>query len=228
MSATGIDEAKLEQFMGQFVGDLGAAMTAPLVLIGDKLGLYKAMADGEPVTPEELAERTDCRERYIREWLCQQAASGYVEYDAADGTFTAAARAGDGAGRRRQPGVHPGRVPARGGGRQGRAAHRRALPLGRGLRLARAPRRPVRGHRAVLPPGLPREPRRRVAAGARRRRREALPRRPRRGHRLRTRRLDDPDGRRRSRRRSSSDRTTTRARSKPPAPRPSARGSPIA
>jgi 2-polyprenyl-3-methyl-5-hydroxy-6-metoxy-1,4-benzoquinol methylase len=87
MSATGIDEAKLEQFMGQFVGDLGAAMTAPLVLIGDKLGLYKAMADGVPVTPQQLAEQTDCRERYIREWLCQQAASGYVEYDATDGTF---------------------------------------------------------------------------------------------------------------------------------------------
>ena len=51
MNAAGIDEAKLEQFMGQFVGDLGAALTAPLVLIGDKLGLYKAMADGVPVTP---------------------------------------------------------------------------------------------------------------------------------------------------------------------------------
>ena len=87
MAATGIDEAKLEAFMGQFVGDLGAALTAPLVLIGDKLGLYKAMADSEPVTPAQLAERTDCRERYIREWLCQQAASGYVEYDAATGTF---------------------------------------------------------------------------------------------------------------------------------------------
>jgi 2-polyprenyl-3-methyl-5-hydroxy-6-metoxy-1,4-benzoquinol methylase len=87
MSATGIDEAKLEEFMGQFVGDLGAALTAPLVLIGDKLGLYKAMADSEPITPRELAERTGCRERYIREWLCQQAASGYVEYDSLDGTF---------------------------------------------------------------------------------------------------------------------------------------------
>jgi 2-polyprenyl-3-methyl-5-hydroxy-6-metoxy-1,4-benzoquinol methylase len=87
MSTTGIDEAKLEQFMGQFVGDLGAAITAPLVLIGDKLGLYKAMADSEPVTSEQLAERTGCRERYIREWLCQQAASGYVEYDAGEGTF---------------------------------------------------------------------------------------------------------------------------------------------
>jgi 2-polyprenyl-3-methyl-5-hydroxy-6-metoxy-1,4-benzoquinol methylase len=82
-----IDEAKLEAFMGQFVGDLGAAMTAPLVMIGDKLGLYRAMADGEPVTPEQLAERTDCRERYIREWLSQQAASGYIEYDPATATF---------------------------------------------------------------------------------------------------------------------------------------------
>jgi len=82
-----IDEAKLEEFMGRFVQDMGAAATAPLVVIGDKLGLYKAMADGEPVTPAELAERTGCRERYLREWLCQQAASGYVEYDPADGCF---------------------------------------------------------------------------------------------------------------------------------------------
>jgi 2-polyprenyl-3-methyl-5-hydroxy-6-metoxy-1,4-benzoquinol methylase len=77
-----IDQAKLEAFMGQFVQDMGAAATAPLVVIGDKLGLYKAMADGSPVTPAELAERTGCRERYLREWLCQQAASGYLEYDA--------------------------------------------------------------------------------------------------------------------------------------------------
>jgi 2-polyprenyl-3-methyl-5-hydroxy-6-metoxy-1,4-benzoquinol methylase len=82
-----IDQDKLDQFMGQFVGDLGAGITAPLVVIGDKLGLYKAMADGEPVTPAELAERTGCRERYIREWLCQQAASNYVEYDGDTETF---------------------------------------------------------------------------------------------------------------------------------------------
>ncbi len=87
MSTAAIDQAKLEEFMNQFVGDLGATLTAPLVLIGDKLGLYKAMADGEPLTPAELAERSGCRERYIREWLCQQAASGYVEYDATTGTF---------------------------------------------------------------------------------------------------------------------------------------------
>jgi SAM-dependent methyltransferase len=82
-----IDEQKLEEFMGRFVQDMGAAATAPLVVIGDKLGLYKAMADGDPLTPGELAERTGCHERYVREWLCQQAASGYVEYDTADATF---------------------------------------------------------------------------------------------------------------------------------------------
>ena len=94
-----IDEQKLEQFMGQFVQDMGAAATAPLVVIGDKLGLYKAMADGEPLTPAELAERTGCRERYLREWLCQQAASGYVEYDAGGRHVPAPARAGAGARR---------------------------------------------------------------------------------------------------------------------------------
>lgn len=87
MTTAAIDEAKLEDFMGRFVGDLGAAMSAPLVVIGDKLGLYKAMADGEPVSPAQLAERTGCRERYIREWLCNQAASGYVEYLESAGTF---------------------------------------------------------------------------------------------------------------------------------------------
>jgi 2-polyprenyl-3-methyl-5-hydroxy-6-metoxy-1,4-benzoquinol methylase len=82
-----IDEARLERFMNQFVQDLGGGVTAPLVVIGDKLGLYKAMADSDPVTPAQLARRTACRERYVREWLCQQAASGYVEYDPATETF---------------------------------------------------------------------------------------------------------------------------------------------
>src|SRR3954468_6772458 len=86
-TASAIDEQRLEAFMGRFVADMCAAATAPLVLIGDKLGLYKAMRDGEPVTPADLAERTGTHERYVREWLCQQAASGYVEYDAETATF---------------------------------------------------------------------------------------------------------------------------------------------
>jgi SAM-dependent methyltransferase len=82
-----IDEAKLNAFMGRVVGDIGAAMTAPLVRLGDRLGLYKAMAGAGPLTSDALAERAGVLERYVREWLNAQAASGYVEYDAAAGTY---------------------------------------------------------------------------------------------------------------------------------------------
>jgi SAM-dependent methyltransferase len=82
-----IDENKLNEFIGRFVGDLGAVAHAATVLIGDKLGLYKAMADSEPVTAEELAERTGTDQRYMQEWLSAQAASGYVEYDPAADSF---------------------------------------------------------------------------------------------------------------------------------------------
>ena len=78
-----IDEAKLEAFMGQAVGDLGAAISGLLVHLGDRLGLYKAMAGAGPLTSAELAERTGCAERYVREWLNNQAAGGYVVYDPA-------------------------------------------------------------------------------------------------------------------------------------------------
>jgi 2-polyprenyl-3-methyl-5-hydroxy-6-metoxy-1,4-benzoquinol methylase len=83
-----IDEKKLNDFLGKVVGDVGAAMSAALVVIGDKLGLYKAMAAAGPVTPTDLARRTGTAERYVREWLNAQAAGGYVDYDAASGRFT--------------------------------------------------------------------------------------------------------------------------------------------
>jgi SAM-dependent methyltransferase len=82
-----VDQTKLEQFVGKAVGDLGAALTAALVVIGDKLGLYKGMAAG-PVTPAELAEQTGTTERYVREWLNAQAAAGYVMYDAASARYS--------------------------------------------------------------------------------------------------------------------------------------------
>ena len=75
------DQAKLDEFMGQFVGDLGATISAALVVIGDKLGLYRTMGNGEPLTAEELAASTDTDARYVREWLSNQAAGGYVSYD---------------------------------------------------------------------------------------------------------------------------------------------------
>jgi 2-polyprenyl-3-methyl-5-hydroxy-6-metoxy-1,4-benzoquinol methylase len=76
-----IDESKLAEFMNKVVGDVGAAMSGVLVTIGDRLGLYKAMAQLGPVTPGELARRTETAERYVREWLNAQAAGGYVTYD---------------------------------------------------------------------------------------------------------------------------------------------------
>jgi SAM-dependent methyltransferase len=81
-----IDEAKLNTFLGKAVGDLGAAFSAVLVLLGDELGLYKALAKAS-LTPAELAAQTGTNERYIREWLGNQAAGGYVDYDASSGTF---------------------------------------------------------------------------------------------------------------------------------------------
>ncbi len=81
-----IDENSLNQFLGKAVGDLGAAMSSTLMLVGDKLGFYKALAP-EPLTPAELAQRTGTHERYVREWLGNQAAGGYVDYDPASGRF---------------------------------------------------------------------------------------------------------------------------------------------
>jgi SAM-dependent methyltransferase len=85
---TKIDEKKLNEFMGRAVGDIGSAISAALVLIGDQLGLYKAMAVSGPVTPGELATRTETTERYVREWLNNQAAGGYVTYDPASKRYT--------------------------------------------------------------------------------------------------------------------------------------------
>lgn len=83
-----INEEKLHSLLGRFVGDLGATMTAGTIVIGEKLGLYKAMGNPhEPVTAKDLAARTDTNERYVREWLNTQAASGYVEYDPESDSF---------------------------------------------------------------------------------------------------------------------------------------------
>lgn len=78
---TQVDETKLNDFMENVVKDLGATLSTVLVIVGDKLGLYKAMADSKPISSEDLAKRTGTAERYIREWLANQAAGGYVRYD---------------------------------------------------------------------------------------------------------------------------------------------------
>jgi len=88
VSATQIDEAKLEAFMGQAVTDMGAIISAPLMMIGEKLGLYKAMAGAGALTSAEVAERSGAAERYVREWLRNQAAGGYVIYDPESDRYT--------------------------------------------------------------------------------------------------------------------------------------------
>jgi SAM-dependent methyltransferase len=87
-SATNIDEAKLEAFMGQAVVDMGAVISAPLFIIGEKLGLYKAMAGAGPLSSQQIAERAGADERNVREWLGNQAAGGYVTYDPESDRYT--------------------------------------------------------------------------------------------------------------------------------------------
>ncbi|SCU91401.1 SAM-dependent methyltransferase [Cupriavidus necator] len=82
-----VDEARLNVFMEKFVNDIGAVMHAATVVVGDELGLYKALAE-KPMTAEVLAAKTHTDERYLREWLSAQAASGYVDYDPATGQFS--------------------------------------------------------------------------------------------------------------------------------------------
>lgn len=84
---TDLDMAKLEAFAGHMAGQVIGAVTTAMVVVGDELGLYRGMAASEPVTPAALAEATSTHERYVREWLAQQAAIGFVHYDADAGTF---------------------------------------------------------------------------------------------------------------------------------------------
>jgi SAM-dependent methyltransferase len=83
-----LDQAKLHEFVMRAVGEMGAAMNAALIVIGDKLGLYKAMSGAGPMTSAELAKKSGTAERYVREWLAAQAAGGFVTYDATSGKYT--------------------------------------------------------------------------------------------------------------------------------------------
>src|SRR5262245_19661527 len=83
-----LDQGKVNDFLGRAIQDVAATFHAGLVLIGDRLGLYRAMAGAGGLTPAELAKRTGTHQRYVAEWLSAQAAGGYVTYDAATGRFT--------------------------------------------------------------------------------------------------------------------------------------------
>src|SRR5277367_480110 len=83
-----VDGDKLHEFVFRAVEEVGATLNAALVVMGDKLGLYRAMAGAGPLSATELAERTGVAERYVREWLNAQAAGGFVEYDPDSGRYT--------------------------------------------------------------------------------------------------------------------------------------------
>jgi SAM-dependent methyltransferase len=82
-----VDQTKLHDFIMKAVGEMGAAMNAALILVGDKLGLYKAMAGTGPLTSSEIASKTGTHERYVREWLASQAAGGFITYDPATSRY---------------------------------------------------------------------------------------------------------------------------------------------
>src|ERR1700744_1806254 len=85
-----VNEDKLMQFVFRAVDEVGATLNAALVVMGDKLGLYRGLAEAGALSPEGLAERTGTAERYVREWLNAQAAGGFVEYDADSGLYSMA------------------------------------------------------------------------------------------------------------------------------------------
>lgn len=87
-TAASINEDKIHDFLGKVVGDFGAALSSILSYIGIKLGLYDALAESEGLTSAELAEKTGTTERYVREWLINQASGGYISYDAQTGKYS--------------------------------------------------------------------------------------------------------------------------------------------
>lgn len=87
-SSPAFDQAKFETALHRFVGDVGAVMTGALAVIGDRLGLYRALQEGGAQSSAELAKRTGTHERYVREWLSNQAAAGYLTYDPVTRKFT--------------------------------------------------------------------------------------------------------------------------------------------
>ena len=84
---TEVDPDKLMQFVFRAVGEVGATLNAALVVMGDKLGFYQALAESGPVTPDQLAARTGTAERYAREWLNAQAAGDFVTYEPETGRY---------------------------------------------------------------------------------------------------------------------------------------------
>ena len=188
-----LDQARLEAFIHQFAGDFGAALHASTVVVGDKLGLYRALAEIGPTDAADLAAATDCDPRLVAGVARAQYVSGYCQYSPDTGHLLAHPRAGRRARRSDAPGAFlVGAMTIAIGAAKDEEKVRQAFTERQRPRLARAPPRPLPRHRAAVQARLRREPRLGVDPRPRRRRRQAAAWRHRRRSRLRARRLGHP------------------------------------
>lgn len=131
-----LDQEKLNKVLHQGINDFGATFHAACVIIGDKLGLYKGLADRGPQTPAELAKRTGTTERYVREWLASQAAGGYITLDASTGRFSLSEEQAFTLADEKESGISAGCLPGRSRSHQGRPKINRSVSHGRRHGLA--------------------------------------------------------------------------------------------
>jgi len=162
-----LDMTKLEPLLGKVINEVGAAQNAALVIVGDKLGLFRALVEG-PMTPAELAAKTGTYERYVREWLSAQAASGFATYDVSAKKFSLSPEQAAVFGIEDSPHNMSGAFMGLASAYEDHEARRR-LHHRRGPRLGLALQLPVLWYRAPFRARLSREPDRRMAAVARRR-----------------------------------------------------------
>ncbi len=189
-----IDSAKLDVLLGRAIADISAGYGGVMISIGNRLGLYKAMAGAGPLTSRELASRTGCAERYVREWLNSQVAGGYVSYHAISNTYELTPEQAFVLADEDSPVFMPNAWSVPASMWADETQGRRSLPHRQRHSLGRSRRAALLRRRGVLSQCLSRQSRAGMAAGARRRRRQAEGRRPRRRHRLRSRPFDRADG----------------------------------
>ena len=189
-----LDQSRIEAFAGQIATEVGAALNAALVTVGDQLGLYRAMADAQPIRAGELAARTNTHERYVREWLNAQAAGGFVTYDSGEDSYTLPAEHAFILADESSPVAMAGIFQAATAVMDGRTRVAERFRTGEGVGwhehhdglFCGTERSFGANYRMHLVAGM--------ASGAHRRRREAGTRRHGRRRRLRPRRVDDPHG----------------------------------
>ena len=219
-----IDEAKLNDFMGKVLGDLGGASTVAMVRIGDELGLYKALHAGGPMTCAELATRLGLAERYLREWLSQQAASGYLTYDPMVATFALPAEQAMVFAIEDSPVYMMGGFDVMKAMLDNQPKVQAAFRSGGGVAWGDQAGCMFCAVARFFRPGYHNSLVSSMAAGARRRGGQARTRRQGRRYRLRPRLVDGADGARPSRTRSSSATTSTRLDRRRHGPMPQAHG----